>query len=514
MINYYIEIMKEMPTNPHLPEHGIGPAMFGQEYINDYTNWIRSINLYPTEMPYERDSEGRLVNEDGSEIVRSVARERQVIQSYLSGLPQTEQEEIAYFASTLEPMHPECRAAVHIATYNEERNIYDTLSEWSSQVNSQGEPLDPNLYEINVINNGPVGYSSDNTLGEVEKFRTDHPNVRVHVIDIEVPSEGGNLGMVRKLITDVILQRSVNRQQQIGPLYIESEDADILEVDKFALNRLIERFDSRPYLDAVKGTQDFSPTILMDNDYLFLERRSVQITKLLLRDHRLRPDRNEDFTYYNRVTTGGWNTAFTAEAYALIGGYLAAKVGEDVDISKRIAVMRGMRDEKGNFIPNTYTVESIPTTIQSSPRRFIHALARRTPAYADYANEQTNAEIRSVSPEELMEHLEGRRISSDNLELFEEVLTKSRDLMCRNVRNIRMQEALFNRLMFMLGFKTYKVAMNPDGSQEITTGTLSQRASEGWKLDYHIDDTGKVRVDNINNIKSTLKQYRTAHSGS
>ncbi len=160
----------------------------------------------------------------------------------------------------------------------------------------------------------------------------------MNVLDIEFLIETGNVGMARKLLTDILLQRSLNRPNQTGPLYLESADADVLEIDKHTLMKRIQRLDSKAYLDAVAGRLDFCPKILMQNDYLFFFLRAKKIAKVLLRDYTLRPDRNNDFSFYNRVATSGWNTAFTAEAYALIGGYLPVKRGEDTDIGRRISI--------------------------------------------------------------------------------------------------------------------------------------------------------------------------------
>lgn len=55
--------------------------------------------------------------------------------------------------------------------------------------------------------------------------------------------EEANIGFVRKLLTDAVLQRSLDRNNQSQPLYIESEDADLIEVDKRTVFNLISKLD-------------------------------------------------------------------------------------------------------------------------------------------------------------------------------------------------------------------------------------------------------------------------------
>lgn len=511
MKTYQMNI-EETSEDPYQLKRGIGSSVFGQEYINAYIAWYKQIGVPLTIMPYRRDQRGKLVNQDGSEIIRDSTRERKVIRNFLFSQRSDYQEDLRRFAQALPPMSSDCRIAVQIPAHNEEKNIYLTLKEWASQLSLEGELLDPSVYEINVLNNGPGGYKRDTTFAEVARFQQDFPHITVNVLDVEFLTETGNVGMARKLTTDIILQRASNRINQKGPLYIEVGDADIFEIDKHTLVKRLQRLDSKPYLDAVSGQQDFSPRILMQNDYLFFSLRAKRSAKALLRDYTLRPDRNEDFSFYNRITTDGWNTAFTAEAYALIGGYLPLKAREGFDIERRISIMRGTVDNQGRFIPNTYTVERISPRMQSSPRRYILAIAKDTRPYLDFADLQKTTEVRELDPYEMVATLPYERLSWENIAVFEEVLTQQWQFFTRMVKNSDNRLRVFRRFMLFLGFGRHRIRENDDGSSTVINSRLSHEDSPSWNLDYHITADGKVAIDNIGNLKYALDCYREKHS--
>ncbi len=504
--------IREISEEPfHVP--GIGSSMFGQAYINACMAWYNHIGVPLTMMPYTKDQHGKFVNLDGSEILRDSTRERKVIRNYLSFQRPDYQEALRRLAEALPPMSSECRVAIQIPVYNEEVNIYHVLKEWASQLSLQGELLAPSVYEINLLNNGPRDYERDNTLAEVERFHHDFPSIKLNVLDVEFLIETGNVGMARKLTTDIILQRSLNRPNQRGPLYIESGDADMFEIDKHTLVKSIQRLDSKPYLDGVSGQGDFPPKILMQNDYFFFSLRAKRSARALLRDYTLRPERNEDFSFFNRVNTVGWNTAFTAEAYALIGGYLPLKAREDDDIGRRISIMRGTADKQGRFIPNTYTVESIAIRMQSIPRRHIYAVAKDTNPYnANFANRKIMTEIRELNPSAMVSTLPYARLSWENIAVFEEVLTQQWQFFTRTVKNPDKRLRIFRRFMLFLGFGRYQMSENEGGSSMVRNSRMSNEDSSRWNLDYHITAEGKVAIDNIGNLKDALERYREKHS--
>lgn len=494
--------------NIHQSEVSSAELLFGQEYIYAFMAGLKQIGIHLLQMSYIRDQYGKFVNEDGSEITRDPMRERKAISSYLFSQVLDYQTDLRRFAQYLPQMSSECRLAVQIPVYNEERNIYQTLKEWASQLSLEGGLLNPSLYEINLLTNGPLGYQRDNSVSEVDRFKRDFPNININILDIEFNLVSGNVGIARKLTTDIILQRSVNRPNQKGTLYIESGDGDISKICKHTIIHRIQRFDSKAYLDGLSGQHDFSPSILAQNDYLFFSLRSHIIARKLLSSYALRPEKNEDFCFYNQILTVGWNTAFTAEAYGLIGGYLPLELGEDFDIGRRISIMRGAVDNTGKFIPNTYTIERSPERMESSPRRFIHAIVKGSNAYTYFGDIENMNEVRALNPNEMVCVLPHYRISHENLALFEKELTKQWQFFITTIKNSDIRLRIFHRMMFFLGFGRYFSNDNEKiHSTMIKTKELDQESSN-WNLDYHISSDGNVTIDNIGNIRYALDLYR------
>ena len=79
------------------------------------------------------------------------------------------------------------------------------------------------------------------------------------------------------------------------------------------------------------------------NDIFFLIRRAWDFGEILLQNKKYRPDVNEKANFeWNRIITGGWNTAYSAQVYAEIGGYdPTMRQGEDMYIGKQISILRG-----------------------------------------------------------------------------------------------------------------------------------------------------------------------------
>lgn len=460
----------------------------------DYSDWLRNIDKMPPQIPPETN--------------RDVSREQERIKGYLDSLPENEKARIAHYIKDLPGMDNSCRVAVMIPAFHEERGIFHTLEEWGNQLDKNGTRIDPQVYELNIVINREEGIEADKTQDEILRFKRTHPHLTVNMIDIVFPKGQGGVGPSRKLLTDIILQRSVNRNNnQKEALYIETEDADLLSIDRKAVYNLITKFDQNPQLDALRGKQDLAPDILKEHDYLFFERRAERFTEYLLRDYRLRPSRNpEADSRWNTIILGGWNSAFTAEAYALIGGYQLVTIGEDVDIGSRISLLRGTLLPSGEVLPNTDVIDTVRNVGQSNPRRFVYSLVTGKHAYHTFGEQEIDEAIRSHDPRSILEKAKyGHRIDDSNKEAFEKTLTDTLKGIRDAVKDPAMQRLLFSRLTLMLGFGKYKY--DPIIKQRISS-SLSEKEDDGWRLDYHIEPDGKVIIDNIGNIAAVLENYR------
>lgn len=365
------------------------------------------------------------VEADGSPVMRSVEREREIIASYLndefSDNPEYERK-VAAVASSLGSMNNDCRVSVNIPAWMEEDNLSRLLNQYIDQVDNKGDSLDRSLFEINILVNRRKGTPEDKSVKVIENFieeytrRYDGVRPVVHYANVEMEPEEANIGFVRKLLTDAVLQRSLDRDNQLQPLYIESEDADLIEVDKRTVFNIISKLDKNPHLDAVHGIEGRMPSIIKDNALLLMRRNAWEVFLFNVRQKRFRNPRNPNWnSFSNRVITGGWNSGYSAEAYAMIGGYEPARAGEDISIGERISMMRGDGD-----YPNLETIGSVPTRIESSPRRFIDEIANKKSAYEDFGDDGNEEAIRGVQLSDAMKRIdEYADITEDNKPTFE-----------------------------------------------------------------------------------------------
>ena len=365
------------------------------------------------------------VEADNSPVVRSVERERNTIYNYLnsefSKNPEYKQK-VASVMSSLGAMSNNCRVSVNIPAWMEADSLDRLLSQYIDQTDNKGEALEQSLFEINILVNRKKGTPEDNSVkvieSFIEKYAKRHNGVRpvVHYANVEMEPEEANIGFVRKLLTDAVLQRSLDRNNQSQPLYIESEDADLIEVDKRTVFNLISKLDKNPHLDAVHGIEGRMPSIIKDNALLLMRRNAWEAFLFNARQKRFRDPRNPNWnSFSNRVITGGWNSGYSAEAYAMIGGYEPARAGEDISIGERISMMRGDGD-----YPNLETIGSVPTRTESSPRRFIDEIANKKSAYEDFGDDSNEEAIRGVSLSDAMKRIdEYADITEDNKPNFE-----------------------------------------------------------------------------------------------
>lgn len=435
-----------------------------------------------------KDASGKehWVEADNSPVVRSVERERNTIYNYLnsefSKNPEYKQK-VASVMSSLGAMSSNCRVSVNIPAWMEADNLDRLLSQYIDQTDNKGEALEQSLFEINILVNRKKGTPEDNSVKVIEsfteKYAKRHNGARpvVHYANVEMEPEEANIGFVRKLLTDAVLQRSLDRNNQSQPLYIESEDADLIEVDKRTVFNLISKLDKNPHLDAVHGIEGRMSSIIKDNALLLMRRNAWEVLLFNARQKRFRDPRNPNWnSFSNRVITGGWNSGYSAEAYAMIGGYEPARAGEDISIGERISMMRGDGD-----YPNLETIGSVPTRTESSPRRFIDEIANKKSAYEDFGDDDNEEAIRGVSLSDAMKRIdEYADITEDNKPNFENEAQMYYDWARGSTPTLGDARDVARRIMRSVGYE------------------------EG---DY-VFEGDKIHIVNWDNVKRNIEDYR------
>ena len=473
---------KPRPTNPELVTGGYGGRSL--EELRDWLKHDPSLLASRHEVVAE-DGSKQWVEADGSPVERSVERERQVLETYIDKQRETNPahvEAVERVVEAIAPMDDDCRVSINVPAWMEAKNLEHFLDEYLHQTDRAGNPIDLKLFEVNVLVNRKTGSEADNSVEVINTF-VDEYQARtgkkppVNYYDVELDPPYNNVGYARKLLTDAVVMRSVKRPDQKQPLYIETEDADLVNVDPQVVNNVITKMDAEPQLDAVRGVQDRAPEYLKDNDYLFIRRRAADFFEVLARNKRFRnPDQpNWDFTW-NRIVTGGWNTAYSAEIYAQIGGYDVVVAGEDMSLGEKMTMVRGDGSR-----PNLEVVGKVPSRSDSSPRRFIHEIFNDKAAYEDFGNEEDNEAIREQSIEEMLDSISYySRITDENQDDFTNYLNHQFAFLQSVTPTTADAIQLTKRMLFFLGLK---------------------------KDDYTISTNG-LEVQNWDNVRAALNSYR------
>jgi hypothetical protein len=315
------------------------------------------------------------------------------------------------------PMSENCRCAVIIPAYFEEKNIENVLRGYSQQIDSNGNPIDKSLYELIVVVNKRKSQQSDKTYEIVKNFVQNNPDLKIKIVDITFPDDSfiANVGMARKIAADLAIYRANQRKRiKQGSLYFITEDADTVSVDLQIVEKVIKKFDQRPEIEAVKGAEfrdpnwlkHFHPTLV--RTYLGeIMLRSLNLKKEIIeqnsQDKILLSQDNSDsiFMFGTGFYTGGWHSAFRASTFAALGGYLPAILGEDLRIGELMKLYRG-KEKEGVIFPNPKIIESISIRGIGSPRRFIEQDIKYIPTYAGFGNEDLERIIRTKSLEDFL----------------------------------------------------------------------------------------------------------------
>ncbi len=405
---------------------------------------------------------------------RDVNNERKNIEKYLSGIDNKKIEEFKKMNDSLPPMKDCCRMAILVPSRFESKRIITCLDALTNQDLTNYKNL-YNQIEIIVLDNYHYDELPDDTEMVIKQYcesckaGTKPP---IHYLRKQFDAEDKRYGLcrARKTLTDFTLYRALQRKNYEKPLYITSGDADLTFVDKNIYKYVIETFDTKPEIDAIRGVQDRETKILSQNAYLFLERRSWNFAEIMYSQLRYRPEfyKYSNFTW-NRVVTGGWHTYFTADVYAIINGYSdTIRFLEDIDIGNRISVLRGNYNYSANkFDYKTLSIAPTSLRADSSPSRFVMALANKADPYShdkDYDvffSKESEIFVREYHMNKSLDIISKYRdVTKENKVDFDEILKRvflnCREIMCEDKEAMR----IFHRIMLVLGFSKYDYTIN------------------------------------------------------
>jgi hypothetical protein len=251
---------------------------------------------------------------------------------YLSTWEGEHTKTIQSLATQAGPMLPDCRLSVCIpvAGHQEGENIYKTLLNFTNQ------SADPKQYEISLLVNQPdfdkegKTVLPDNTLAEIKRFKAEHPEINVRIMEIVLPGSRAKIGNIRKLLTDATLLRHHKRGNNAPDLIIVSNDADNKGTSPLYLENFIVKFDRNPKVDSMLGQIDWDPDSYIRNPLVHVGTRMFQYVNAQVRRGT------------KRTESSGANFAFRSSIYSAIrGGYNSeTTLGEDNEFGATIRAAR------------------------------------------------------------------------------------------------------------------------------------------------------------------------------
>ena len=114
--------------------------------------------------------------------------------------------------SLVVPPLPQCEVSVIIPVKDEAQTIVKTLTAFANQTDLDGQQLDPLGYEIIVLANN----CTDESAAIARQFARQHPQLAVHVAEVNLPPDRAYIGYVRKLLMDTAYRRLMSLGKRQG----------------------------------------------------------------------------------------------------------------------------------------------------------------------------------------------------------------------------------------------------------------------------------------------------------
>ena len=264
------------------------------------------------------------------------------IEDYFSRQPKEWVEKVKELAGTVEPMDKKCQISFIIpaAGHQERKNIYKTLSLYKGQEKPSGEQIDLREYEVVVFVNHPIDRNPDKTLEEVQRFKSENPEVNIRVVYKALPRNEAKIGTIRKYANDVALWRHHQRGESAKDLILVSNDADAKDMSPKYVETILSKFHGKKndHVDAVLGKVDWEPDAYLKSPLLHVGTRFFQYLDTVWRHHKEGVKR--------AMGSCGPNTAFRSSIFAAVGGYLEDDtVAEDMHLGNMIKYARQGRSK-------------------------------------------------------------------------------------------------------------------------------------------------------------------------
>jgi hypothetical protein len=233
---------------------------------------------------------------------------------------------------------------IPVAGHQEGANIYRTLESYTNQT------LPPENFEINLYVNKPIQdpegnpIAWDQTFEEIERFKSDFPDIQVVVETEEFGPGEFTIGKVRHNQAKKVLQRSVERDNAEREIILVTNDADNKGVSPAYLHNFLTKFSENPKKSAFVGQIDWNPEEYVEHPLVHVSTRLFQYLGIQSRS--------------NWVDSSGANFAIKGSVYAELKGHrIDLGKGEDSDLGDRLKTLKGSKSIgfAGNRVSLVYT---------------------------------------------------------------------------------------------------------------------------------------------------------------
>lgn len=299
------------------------------------------------------------------------------------------------------PMSAETRAVITIPAFGEGKIIRKTLEQFLSQKGVNGDPINPNLFEIIVYENDTESRPKDETEEVIRRFKQAHPEINIHYAykrwsKEDIDNNINTVGNGRRYCCDLALLRSSKRTLRPGELIIINQDADLEGITPKYIAGIVTEFDSKDYLDSIVGKRNL-PDWALKKPNVRAGQRMWEIF-----DAVMRKGAGEGISPSERET--GWpgmigeNSAMRASMYAAIGGYNPrATLAEDQELGHMMRIARNYDDRRFEYLNRLQTIKN--------PRRYLTYMYLGKPLIDMYNDYHENKDIRDLDNQQLLRRI-------------------------------------------------------------------------------------------------------------
>lgn len=387
-------------------------------------------------------------------------------EEYLAKQDAEYRSKVEELAAQTESMSQECKIAVCIpvAGHQEANVIEHTLSAYLNQ--TAGKNTFELVLFVNQPDLSPKGekIKSDGTLDKIEKFKKEHPELNIRVMQTIIPHSDVRIGNIRKMLSDATIVRSLKRGGK-EDLIMVSNDADLKGVAPEYLENFIEKFQKEPKTDAVMGQLDWDPEAYIRNPLNHIGTRLFQYIAVQHRKAK------------RGIESSGANFAYRASMYAAVGGYDSQKeLGEDNNFGRKITAARSGTARN----PIEYGGARV-SRLYTSSRRAEKAIQDGLSPIEQWQKgfSAFDDEVRKVKWEET-----GEAPDYDNPEVVKKLVTEL--------------ENIINRTLMI---SSHWWAQGPYSTY--------QRRALGWLgIKYELVGSNKIRITDSTDLIAGLKEYK------